>query len=236
LLLKEQNLMGTKITWLGHAALALDINGTSVVVDPFLTGNPLAAADPATLPADYILLTHGHGDHVGDTVDIAKRTGAPVIANFEVANWIAAQGVEHTFGMNPDGAHDFGFAKIALTIAFHSSSLPDGSYGGQPNGIIITTPEGKRIYIAGDTALFSDMQLIGEQGVDMAVLPIGGFFTMGPEEALRAVKFIGPKAVFPVHYNTFDVIQVDVAGWAQQVHNATASKVIIVDPGGSYDF
>ena len=111
---------------------------------------------------------------------------------------------------------------------------PDGSYGGQPNGIIITTPEGKRIYIAGDTALFSDMQLIGEQGVDMAVLPIGGFFTMGPEEALRAVKFIGPKAVFPVHYNTFDVIQVDVAGWAQRVSNETEAQPIVLDPGGTY--
>lgn len=226
--------MSVKITWLGHAALALEIDGTHVLVDPFLTGNPLASVAAGDVPADYILLTHGHGDHVGDTVPIAQRTGAKVIANNEVANWIAAQGVSDVHGMNPDGAFDFGFASIGLTIAFHSSSMPDGSYGGEPNGILLTTPGGSRLYLAGDTGLFSDMKLIGERGIDLAVLPIGGNYTMGPDEALRAVKFIGPKAVLPIHYNTFPVIQVDAAGWAQRVHNETASKVIVVDPGGSY--
>ena len=226
--------MSVKITWLGHASLALDIDGTHVLVDPFLTGNPLASTTPDALNADYILLTHGHGDHVGDTVAIAKRTGAKVIGNFEVTNWIAKQGVADVHGMNPDGAFDFGFARVGLTIAFHSSSMPDGSYGGEPNGIYLTTGGGKKIYIAGDTALFSDMRLIGEKGVDLAVLPIGGNYTMGPDEALRAVKFLSPEAVLPVHYNTFPVIQVDVAEWAQRVHNETSTKVIIVDPGSSY--
>lgn len=227
--------MSIKVTWLGHAALALDVDGTNVLVDPFLTGNPLASTTADAVEADYILLTHGHGDHVGDTVAIAKRTGAKVIANNEVANWIAAQGVADVHGMNPDGAYDFGFAKIGLTIAFHSSSMPDGSYGGEPNGIVITAKDGKKVYLAGDTGLFSDMKLIGEKGIDLAVLPIGGNYTMGPEEALRAVHFIRPKAVIPVHYNTFDVIQADAADWAQHVHNETASRVIVVDPGGSYN-
>jgi L-ascorbate metabolism protein UlaG (beta-lactamase superfamily) len=225
--------MAVKITWFGHASLALDIDGTRVLVDPFLSGNPLNTADPATLEADYILLTHGHADHVGDTVAIAKRTGATVIGNFEVANWIAGQGVQNTQGMNPDGMYDFGFARIGLTIAFHSSSMPDGSYGGQPNGIVITTPNDKTIYLAGDTALFSDMQLIGERGIDLAVLPIGGYYTMGPAESLLAVKFIRPRMVLPVHYNTFPVIQVDVTQWAQQVHNETSAEVVVIDPGGS---
>ncbi len=228
--------MAVKITWFGHASLALDIDGTRVLVDPFLSGNPLNTADPATLEADYILLTHGHADHVGDTVAIAKRTGATVIGNFEVANWIAGQGVQNTQGMNPDGMYDFGFARIGLTIAFHSSSMPDGSYGGQPNGIVITTPNDKTIYLAGDTALFSDMQLIGERGIDLAVLPIGGYYTMGPAESLLAVKFIRPRMVLPVHYNTFPVIQVDVTQWAQQVHNETSAEVVVIDPGGSCSF
>jgi L-ascorbate metabolism protein UlaG (beta-lactamase superfamily) len=227
--------MPVKVTWLGHGALALDIDGTAVLVDPFLTGNPLAAADPNDVKADFILLTHGHGDHVGDTIAIAQRTGAKVIANNEVANWVNQQGVADTHGMNPDGAIDFGFARVGFTIAFHSSSMPDGSYGGEANGIVIETPDGHTLYLAGDTGLFSDMQLIGEKGIDLAVLPIGGNFTMGPDEALRAVKFIQPDAVLPVHYNTFELLQVDAPGWAQRVHNETDSKVIILDPGGSYD-
>ncbi len=227
--------MPVKVTWLGHGALAMDIDGTKVLVDPFLTGNPLAAADPAAVEADYILVTHGHGDHVGDTVAIAKRTGAMVIANNEIAIWLAGQGVEKTHGMNHGGAYDFGFAKIALTIAFHSSSLPDGSYGGEPNGILITTKEGKRLYLAGDTGLFGDMALIGEGGIDLAVLPIGGNYTMGPEEALRAVQFIKPRIVLPVHYNTFPVILADPSSWAQRVHNETSAKAFVVDPGGSFE-
>ncbi len=227
-------LMSVKVTWLGHAALALDIDGTHVLVDPFLTGNPLASATPGSLPADFIILTHGHGDHVGDTIAIARRTGAKVIANNEIAIWLGKQGVQKTHGMNPDGAVDFGFARVALTMAFHSSSLPDGSYGGQPNGILITTRDGKRLYLAGDTGLFSDMKLIGEKGIDFAALPIGGNYTMGPEEALQAVQFIAPGAVLPIHYNTFPLIQADVAAWAQRVHNETASRVIVLDPGGSH--
>lgn len=227
--------MPVKITWLGHGSLALEIDGKQVLVDPFLSGNPLASANPTDIPADFILLTHGHGDHVGDTVAIAKRTGAKVIANNEVAGWIGRKGVSDTHGMNPDGAVDFGFAKVALTIAFHSSSLPDGSYGGEPNGILITTRDGHHLYLAGDTGLFSDMQLIGEKGLTLAVLPIGGNYTMGPDEALRAVKFLKPTHVLPVHYNTFPVIQVDVSDWAQRVHNETDSKVVVLDPGGSFE-
>ncbi len=226
--------MSIKVTWLGHAALAVDIDGTAILIDPYLTGNPLAAGDPQTIPADYILITHGHGDHVGDTVAIAGRTGATVIANFEVASWLAHKGVQKTVGMNPDGGHDFDFARVALTPAIHSSTMPDGSSGGQPNGLLLTTRDGRRLYFAGDTGLFSDMKLIGANGLDLAVLPIGGHYTMGPDEALQAVKFLAPRAVLPVHYNTFDVIQVNAADWARRVHNETLSKVIVVDPGGSF--
>ncbi len=227
--------MTVKVTWLGHAALALNIDGTKVLVDPFLTGNPLAAADAATIEADFILLTHGHNDHVGDSVSIAKRTGAKVIANNEVSIWMANQGVADTQGMNPGGGLDFDFGIVALTPAVHSSSMPDGSYGGEPNGILITTRGGQRLYLAGDTALFSDMKLIGDKGIDLAVLPIGGCYTMGPDEAVQAVEFIRPRAVLPIHYNTFPVIQVDVADWAQRVHNQTDTKVVVIDPGGSYE-
>lgn len=226
--------MPVEITWLGHAALALNIDGARVLVDPFLSGNPLAAADPNTIEADYIIVTHGHGDHVGDTVAIAKRTGATVISNAEISSWLRRQGVARTHGQNPDGAFDHGFAKVALTPALHSSGLPDGSYGGDANGVLITTREGHKLYLAGDTGLFPGMSLIGDLGLSFAALPIGGNYTMGPDEALRAVEMLRPTVVLPIHYNTFEVIQCDVVAWAERVHTQTASKVIVLDPGGVY--
>ncbi len=227
--------MPLKVTWLAHSGFRLDIDETVVLIDPFLTGNPLAPFKADELPADFILLTHGHGDHVGDTVAIAKRTGATVIANVEVAGWIAKQGVQNTVGMNTGGGHDFGFGRVELTPAWHSSSMPDGSYGGNPNGIIIFSPDAT-LYHTGDTALFSDMQLLGDKGIDVAMVCVGDFFTMGLEDSLKAVRLIRPQAVLPIHYNTFPPIQQDIALWARRVHSETEASAIVLDPGGSHEF
>ena len=227
--------MTTQITWLGHSGFSIKTEEHTILIDPFLTGNPLAGADPATIEADFILLTHGHGDHVGDTVDIAKRTGATVVGNFEVAGWMNKQGIEKTANPNTGGTKAFDFGSVMLTIAFHSSSMPDGSYGGSPNGLYITLKNGKRIYHAGDTALFSDMQLIGEKGIDLAILPIGDYFTMGPEDSLQATRWLRPRFVMPCHYNTFPPIAQDGFKWATDINDNTLSSAIVLDPGGTYD-
>ncbi len=226
--------MAIKITWLGHSAFALDLDGHSALIDPFLTGNPLAAANPDALNPEIIFLSHAHGDHLGDTVAIAKRTGAKVVSNFEIGNWLMKQGLKNIHQQNPGGGFNHGFVHARWTVAFHSSSLPDGSYGGEANGFILTTTGGKRLYFAGDTALFSDMTLIGDYGIDVAFLPIGDNFTMGPEDSIRAVQFIRPQVVLPMHYNTFPPLTQDAGKWARAVSSETSAQPIVLDPGGSY--
>jgi L-ascorbate metabolism protein UlaG (beta-lactamase superfamily) len=226
--------MSVKLTWLGHSAFALEIDAHAVVLDPFLSDNPLGAAEPNDIAAEYILLSHGHGDHLGDTVEIAKRTGARVITNFEISNWLDSQGVKNAIGLNVGGSVDCGFMTVKSTPAIHSSSLPDGSNGGLSSGYVITTNDGSRLYFAGDTALYSDMQLIGDEGIDLAFLPIGDFYTMGPDDALKAIKFVRPKVVVPMHYNTFPAIMQDVSQWANRVSSETDAQPIVLDPGGSY--
>lgn len=224
--------MSVKVTWFGHAALGLETGGYRLLIDPFLSGNPAASASPESVTADFVLITHGHGDHVGDAVQIAKRSDALVISNFEICNWIAKQGIKtHAQHLGGGFHHPFGYLK--LTLALHGSALPDGSYGGNPAGFLLTTQEGQKIYMAGDTGLFGDMRLIGEEGIDLAVLPIGDNYTMGPADALRAVKLISPKHVLPIHYDTFPLIAQDVQRWAQQVEQETGSKVHILKPGES---
>ncbi len=224
--------MSFKITWYGHAALSLETGAYHLLVDPFLSGNPAAKAQPGNVPADYILITHGHGDHVGDTIQIAKRTGALVISNFEIANWLSRQGVKtHAQHLGGGFNHPFGYLK--MTLALHGSALPDGSYGGNPAGFLLTTLKDEKIYMAGDTGLFGDMRLIGEEGIDLAVLPIGDNYTMGPQDALRAVKLINPRHVIPIHYDTFPLIAQNVKAWAEQVEKETATKVHILQPGES---
>jgi L-ascorbate metabolism protein UlaG (beta-lactamase superfamily) len=222
--------MSVSVTWLGHGAFALKIDGTNVLLDPFLSSNPAASADPNTLPADYILVSHGHGDHVGDTVEIAKRTGATVIANNEIAIWLRKQGV-NAHGQHLGGGFHHPFGYVKLTIAHHGSGLPDGSYGGNPAGFLIKTDDGTTLYFACDTALFYDMKFIGEEGIDAAFLPIGDNFTMGPDDALKAVKLLEPKVVVPVHFNTWDVIAQDGAAWVKRVNEETDAEGVLLNPG-----
>lgn len=198
------------------------------MVDPFFAGNnPAAQVSVDDVAADFILQTHGHGDHIADTVGLAKRTGAKVIGNFEICNWIAAQGHENVHAMNTGGGFNFSFGRVKMTAALHSSGLPDGSYGGDPGGFLVMA-EGKTVYFAGDTALFSDMALIGRAGIDLAVLPVGDNFTMGPEDAVLALDYLKPKAVIPGHYNTWPPIAIDVDAWAESVKKETAVSPIIL--------
>lgn len=225
--------MSATYTWYGHGTIGLNVDGYQVLVDPFFTDNPAASMPASEAEADFILVSHGHGDHVGDTVDIAKRTGATVITNFEIANWFQAQKVKtHAQHIGGGFQHPFGYLK--LTLALHGSGLPDGSYGGNPTGFLLTTEAGEKVYLACDTGLFSDMRLIGEEGIDLAVLPIGDNFTMGPDDALRAIKLIQPKHVIPAHYNTWDLIAQDAPAWAGRVHKETSAEAHILNPGESF--
>jgi len=228
--------MTTKLTWYGHAALGLETGGYKIVIDPFFSGNPAASLSPEAVEADFILVSHGHGDHVGDAIAIAKRTGAMIIGNFEVAGWFEKQGVEKTHGQHLGGGYKHPFGYLKLTLALHGSMMPDGSYGGNPCGFLLTTNDGKKIYFAQDTGLFGDMRLIGEEGLDLAVIPIGDNYTMGPDDALRAVKMLTPKAVVPIHYDTWDLLAQDANAWAERVQKETKTKAVVLKPGESYSF
>jgi L-ascorbate metabolism protein UlaG (beta-lactamase superfamily) len=224
--------MSLKLTWYGHATLALETGGCNILVDPFFTGNPLAPVKAEEVKADFILVTHGHGDHLGDTVAIARRTGTLVIANAEISGWLSKQGIK-THGQHLGGGYNHPFGYLKLTFALHGSGLPDGSSGGNPAGFLLTTKEGTRVYFAGDTGLFGDMALIGEEGIDLAVLPIGDNYTMGPDDALRAVRLLKPKAVIPIHYSTFGLIKQDAAAWKIRVEAETGVPVHLLKPGDS---
>jgi L-ascorbate metabolism protein UlaG (beta-lactamase superfamily) len=223
--------MATRVRWLGHACLLFESDGQRILVDPFLTGNPAAAARAEEVPADFILLSHGHADHVGDVIPIAQRTGATVVANYEISVWLEKQGLKKVHGQQHGGGHAFPFGRVKLTLAFHGSVLPDGTYGGNPAGFLITFRDGKKVYDAADTGLFGDMRLIGEEGLDLAILPIGDNYTMGPEDALRAVKLLQPRKVLPIHYNTWEIIAQDANAWADGVRRETQSQVAVLKPG-----
>jgi L-ascorbate metabolism protein UlaG (beta-lactamase superfamily) len=225
--------MSVTLTWHGHATLGLETGGYRLLVDPYLSENPACQLRPEQAQADYILLSHGHFDHIGETVEVARRTGAMVITNFELANFLEEQGlVVHAQHIGGGHRHPFGYLKF--TNALHGSGLPGGHYGGNPAGFLLTTTEGPKIYLACDTGLFGDMRLIGEEGIDLAVLPIGDNFTMGPDDALRAVKLIQPKHVIPVHYNTWELIAQDPHAWADRVQAETDVQVHVLDPGESF--
>jgi L-ascorbate metabolism protein UlaG (beta-lactamase superfamily) len=223
--------MATRVQWLGHACLLFESDGTHVLVDPFLTGNPAAAAKADQVPADFILISHGHGDHVGDAIAIARRTGATVICNYEISEWLQKQGLTKVHGQQHGGGHNYAFGRVKLTLAFHGSMLPDGSYGGNPAGFLVTFNDGRKVYDAADTGLFGDMRLIGEEGIDLAILPIGDNYTMGPDDALKAVKLIQPQKVLPIHFNTWELIAQDATAWAARVRQQTQAQPVVLRPG-----
>ena len=209
--------MSIELTWLGHGSWLVHVKSSKtgehrILVDPFLDDSPTAPVKSDAVSADFILVSHGHFDHVADAAKIARRTGATVISNYEICEWLGKQGIERTHPHNLGGGSAQAFGRVQLTVAFHSSMLPDGTYGGNPSGFLLTLDEAK-LYFACDTALFGDMRLIGERGIDLAVLPIGDQFTMGPDDALRAVKLIEPKVVVPSHYGTWPPIVQDAEAW-----------------------
>ena len=224
--------MATNITFHGHGSFQIETSGKSIIIDPFFTGNPAATTTAAAVSPDVIIISHGHGDHVGDAVAIAKRTGALVISNHEISEWLGEQGIENRHAQHIGGAHEFDFGTVKLTIAHHGSMLPDGANGGNPCGVLLKTSDGT-IYHAADTGLFYDMKLIGEAGIDLAILPIGDNFTMGPDDALRAVKLIEPKRVIPDHYNTWPLIAQDASAWGKRVAAETSTEPVILEPGES---
>ena len=224
--------MATTVTFLGHGTFLVETNGTSVLIDPFLTGNPAASTTADEVPADVIILSHGHGDHVGDAIDVANRTGAQVIANHEIVEWLTGQGLTNTHAQHIGGQHAFDWGTLKLTIAHHGSMLPDGANGGNPCGLLLKLADGN-IYHAADTGLFLDMKLIGEEGIDLAILPIGDNFTMGPDDALKAVKLIEPKRVIPDHYDTWPLIAQDAEAWAERVQAETSAEALVLQSGES---
>jgi L-ascorbate metabolism protein UlaG (beta-lactamase superfamily) len=206
----------------------------NIIIDPFLTGNPLATIKAENVKVDYILVTHGHGDHLGDAVPIAKRNKATIIAPNELAVYLSKQGVQ-VHNMHIGGAHNFPFGRVKLTIAHHGSAVGDNLiYTGNPCGFLITMG-GKTLYHSGDTGLFYDMKLIGEtNSIDLAFLPIGDNFTMGIDDAILAVEFLKPKKVVPMHYNTFPIINTEPDEFTQGLKNFSG-QVIVIKPGESIE-
>jgi len=224
------------IRYLGHSAFLLEAEGKTVAVDPFLRDNPMAAVGPEEIAPGTILLTHAHNDHVGDTIAIAKRTGAKVIATYELGQWLGRQGVAGAAPAAHGGTVTFDGGTVKLVPAWHTSSYFDGENDvapGVPAGLVVRMG-GATVYFAGDTCLFGDMRLIGEEGLDVAVLPIGDNFTMGPKDAARAVEFLGVKTVIPCHYNTEPAIRQDPEVFKRLVEEQPGVRCVVLAPGESH--
>jgi L-ascorbate metabolism protein UlaG (beta-lactamase superfamily) len=220
-----------KVQYYGHSCFAVETAGKTLLFDPFISGNELArTVDVGRVPADYILVSHGHYDHVGDALPIARRTGATVISNFEVVTWLAKQGVPKTHPLNHGGACHFDFGRVKFVNAIHSSSLPDGSYGGNPGGFVVESADGN-FYFSGDTALTMDMKLIGEATrLCFAALPLGDNFTMGIADAIKAADFVRCNQVLGLHYNTFAPIQINSYD-AEARFKAAGKQLHLLHPG-----
>jgi L-ascorbate metabolism protein UlaG (beta-lactamase superfamily) len=222
-----------KITYHGHSCFSIEVSGKTLLFDPFITGNPLAKnIDVSKIKADYILVSHGHEDHVGDLISLAKQTGATVVCAWEISSWLQKNGVTKTHPMNVGGHRLFDFGKVKCVSAVHSSSLPDGTYAGNPMGFLIETSEGN-FYYAGDTALHYDMKLIGDyKKVDFAFLPIGNNFTMGVDNAVIASDFIKCDKIIGMHYDSFDMIKIDHADAKKKFENSS-KELLLMEIGAS---
>jgi L-ascorbate metabolism protein UlaG (beta-lactamase superfamily) len=257
--------MTTKITWFGHNTWLIESGGHKILIDPFLDDNPAAPVKAKDIEANFILVSHGHFDHIADAAQIAKRCQAKVLANYEVATWLESkQQAKDTVGMNHGGGVKLPFGHVKFVQAVHSSQMPDGSYGGNPGGWVLTLgsagaspsqasgwggaspsqasgsagaspSQGKKIYFACDTALFSDMQLVSRGGLDLAVLPIGDLYTMGVDDSIEATRLLQPKHVAPCHYNTWPPIEQDADDWAKRIESETKARPIVLKPGESFD-
>ena len=225
-----------KVTYYGHAWFAVEVRQRALLFDPFITLNELARSiDVTKVAADYILISHGHQDHLADAVSIAKRTGATIISNFEVTVWFNKQGIQKTHPLNHGGGHSFDFGRVKFVNAIHSSGLPDGTYGGNPGGFVVESTEGN-FYYSGDTALTMDMRLIGESTrLTFAVLPIGDNFTMGVDDAVKAADFVRCKEILGVHYDTFPPIKIDHQAATDKFKTAGRHLHLLL-PGESHIF
>ena len=226
--------MAVEIRFLAHAAVELKSGGTTVLVDPFITGNPKITVEASELEPTHILLTHGHQDHYGDTIEIAKRTGATVVAITEVAHEIGEEGVENVVDPNLGGTVTFDWGWVKLVPAWHTSTTPKGQVN-TPAGLLIHIGD-TLVYHVGDTCLFSDLQLISRRGdkVDVALVPIGGHYTMDRHDAVTAVEFIDPSVVIPIHYDTFPPIETDAEAFKADVESQTGAQVVILAPGETH--
>jgi L-ascorbate metabolism protein UlaG (beta-lactamase superfamily) len=223
----------TTLTFLGQSAVLLEADGRHVLVDPFLSGNPKATTSPDDVPADLILLTHGHGDHLGDTVAIAKRTGAPVVAIVELANELAAEGVE-VVDLNLGGTHEFEGGWVRMVPAWHTGTSPAGTVH-TPAGLVINLG-GRTVYHLGDTALFSDLALPAKRdAIDLALIPIGGHYTMDRHDAVEAARLVGAPHVVPVHYDTFPPIETDAEAFKRDVEDQGVGTVTVLPVDGSIE-
>lgn len=225
-----------KTTYYGHACFAVQIKNRTLLFDPFITPNELAKnIDVSKVPADYILITHAHDDHMADALAIARRTGALIITNFEVAEWLGKQGAQKIHGMNPGGSMKLDVCRVKFVNAIHSSSFPDGSYGGNPGGFVIESEEGN-FYYSGDTALTLDMKLIGESTkLKWAALCVGDNFTMGADDAIKAAEFVNCNEILGVHYDTFPPIKIDHKV-AIDKFAAKGKKLHLLKVGETHDF